>query len=92
MIVLSHSISEKIKRSKPSKYVPYVSTIVYLTKKEYSKVYNKEDKMDMCLICLDNYRSNDQIIELLCDERHFFHDKCTQDWFKTKPACPICKT
>jgi len=33
----------------------------------------------------------DDITPLPCDERHFFHTVCIEDWLKTKNSCPICR-
>jgi len=47
--------------------------------------------MNDCLICSEEYKDNDEITELNCDKRHYFHTKCIQDWLKRKLECPLCK-
>lgn len=46
---------------------------------------------ESCPICLDDYKPNDEIIKLPCDERHFFHSHCIKDWLKNNNNCPMCK-
>lgn len=47
--------------------------------------------MDQCAICLGDYTEKDEVAELKCDERHYFHAACLEDWLKRKPECPLCK-
>ena len=35
-----------------------------------------------CAICFMEYDENSQIIKLPCDERHFFHADCIENWLK----------
>lgn len=48
--------------------------------------------MEQCAICMDDYKDEDEIAELACDKRHYFHSKCLEDWLKRKLECPLCKT
>lgn len=47
--------------------------------------------MKSCAICLMDYEESDEIAELKCDKRHYFHSACLQDWLKKKLECPLCK-
>ena len=47
--------------------------------------------MQECVICMEEFKGNDQIAELKCDERHYFHAACLEDWLKRKLECPLCK-
>ena len=44
-----------------------------------------------CIICMCEYEPNDEIIELPCDRRHFFHAGCIENWLKKNNSCPMCK-
>ena len=48
---------------------------------------NEENRK--CLICLEEYVNNDNIIYLPCF--HIFHKKCIIPWIKTHVNCPLCK-
>jgi hypothetical protein len=47
-------------------------------------IYNN----DSCTICLDNYISNSNIVQLSC--KHLFHHDCILKWSEKKLECPIC--
>lgn len=42
-----------------------------------------------CSICLDEYRSMEDISILDCS--HTFHHKCIQLWCKKQNTCPLCR-
>jgi E3 ubiquitin-protein ligase DOA10 len=72
--------------------IPYANAIKSLNKKEFSTVdHNNQDNMKSCAICLMDYEESDEIAELKCDQRHYFHSACLQDWLKKKLECPLCK-
>lgn len=69
---------------------------IYLIFKEglgtiYPSIYNNKKKDDICSICVDNFKKNNQIIILPC--MHIFHVYCLKAWFKGKKSklCPNCK-
>jgi E3 ubiquitin-protein ligase DOA10 len=45
----------------------------------------------VCTICLLEYAQDDEIIQLPCDERHFFHSGCITEWLNKNNNCPLCK-
>ena len=47
------------------------------------------EENNKCLICLEEYVNNDNIIFLPCF--HFFHNNCIIQWIKTHANCPLCK-
>eukprot|EP00347_Sterkiella_histriomuscorum_P003409 403364406 len=52
-------------------------------------VKTKEEKDDrMCPICCDEM---DLAIQMPCDARHLFHEKCIQQWLDKHRECPLCK-
>ena len=39
-----------------------------------------------------DYNENDIVTQLRCDERHYFHTKCIEDWVKQgNNRCPFCR-
>ena len=44
-----------------------------------------------CVICMMEYKPNDVTITLPCDNRHFFHAACIENWLKKNNSCPMCK-
>lgn len=71
--------------------LPYFDVLRGLHRKSFSKVKKEHRNMEACAICLVEYQDNDEIAELGCDERHYFHSDCLEDWVKRKPECPLCK-
>lgn len=71
--------------------IPYIDALKGLKRKSFSKVKKENRTMDSCAICLGEYTDQDEIAELKCDERHYFHYKCLEDWLKRKLECPLCK-
>ena len=44
-----------------------------------------------CSICLADYKKTD-MIRVLPDCNHLFHDKCVDPWLMIHPTCPVCRT
>ena len=46
-----------------------------------------------CIICMEEFVKNMDIIELPCHNRHYFHADCITDWILKgrKVSCPICR-
>ncbi|KAH9317922.1 hypothetical protein KI387_019691, partial [Taxus chinensis] len=56
---------------------------------EFDCCFNS-DEDEECSICLCSLHEG-KVIELVkC--HHFFHRKCIEQWFKTRPTCPQCLT
>ena len=60
-----------------------------LSRKAFGKRTNKDTSE--CVICMEEYKETDDVAELKCDQRHYFHSKCLADWLKQKLECPLCK-
>lgn len=69
--------------------IPYLNAIKSLKKEHFHDVPVKS--MTECVICMENFKDNDNVAELNCDLRHYFHEKCIEEWLKTKLSCPLCK-
>lgn len=46
-------------------------------------------KSDTCAICLDDFRSKEEIS--ICRCGHAYHHKCIMKWMEVKETCPICQ-
>ena len=57
--------------------------------------FNKEihRSIQECPICLLEFVEGVEIIELPCDQRHYFHAPCIQAWISGQGmiSCPLCK-
>ncbi len=42
-----------------------------------------------CIICLENFKVSDKIINLSCF--HMFHNNCIRTWLNDNNYCPLCK-
>ena len=71
--------------------VPYINAVQSLNKKKFENVNENNRAMEQCAICLQDYQDNDEIAELKCDQRHYFHSKCLEEWLHRKLECPLCK-
>ena len=58
-----------------------------------SRLFNFDDFDDHaeCTICLEDFTDEDRVTPLPCDERHYFHSHCIEDWFRRNDSCPLCK-
>ncbi|XVE68573.1 hypothetical protein DITRI_Ditri09bG0079000 [Diplodiscus trichospermus] len=43
-----------------------------------------------CSICLGEYKDTD-MLRLLPDCGHIFHQRCVDSWLRLHPTCPICR-
>lgn len=65
----------------PAIYLDKLNTISYLA---------KEGVNTDCVICLDEFREGEDLLELPC--KHLFHKGCVSKWLvERKKICPICK-
>lgn len=49
----------------------------------------KNDELEKCPICLENYTKDEQLIELNCT--HKIHKFCIGEWLKYNTTCPLCR-
>jgi len=44
-----------------------------------------------CPICFSEFSDADEVVGMPCDERHFFHKTCIDNWLELSQICPICR-
>lgn len=44
-----------------------------------------------CIICTEEFKSNDKVSGLRCSEKHCFHTECIKNWIDHKLKCPLCR-
>ena len=58
--------------------------------KKYEHI--NKDITELCVICLEEYSIEDNILILDCN--HYYHSECLINWFKKNPlyTCPLCRS
>ena len=52
----------------------------------------EKDKYKACAICLCDFEVGERVRVLPCDDSHFFHVSCIEQWLQTNSVCPVCRT
>ena len=65
--------------------------IASLQNHKHAEYVNKDSDMPDCVICLITFTADDQLIVFDCDPKHYFHEKCAQEWLEVKTECPLCR-
>ena len=71
--------------------IPYANAVRGLNRQKFGNIEDKNKSMTECIICMENYKDTDEIAVLDCDQKHYFHAKCLEDWLHRKLECPLCK-
>ncbi|XP_027911621.1 probable E3 ubiquitin-protein ligase ZFP1 [Vigna unguiculata] len=77
------SLSEEI-------FTRVVKTKTFLAPNNLEGVTSNEQETDICVICQDEYKNQEEIGILRC--RHEYHVDCIRRWLHEKNVCPICKS
>ncbi|QCD87765.1 nucleolysin TIA-1/TIAR [Vigna unguiculata] len=67
-----------------------VKTKTFLAPNNLEGVTSDEQEIDLCVICQDEYKNQEEIGILRC--RHEYHVDCIRRWLHEKNVCPICKS
>ncbi|CAD8065173.1 unnamed protein product [Paramecium primaurelia] len=46
---------------------------------------------NICIICWDSFKKDEQYSRLKCNKNHIFHTSCIKVWIKTNITCPVCR-
>lgn len=52
---------------------------------------HEEEKGLRCSICLSTFREGDKV-KLLPGCGHMFHPDCVDEWLRSQPTCPLCRS
>lgn len=44
-----------------------------------------------CSICSVKYEEGDRVVNFECQNHHFFHLACINEWIHRSPTCPLCR-
>lgn len=60
---------------------------------EYFEYYIQKHNITIqsCTICLTDFKPNDKVTGLRCDEKHCFHKNCILKWVENRMVCPLCR-
>ena len=68
-----------------------ISLVRNLKKSPFASLYLEEGKE--CMICLNSFSEQEEVIQLNCHHNHLFHYTCLLQWLNmNKKECPICRT
>ena len=70
-----------------------VNRLSYEVKKSLPSCKKKnisDNTIDDCVICISNIENND-VIKILPNCLHFYHDKCINEWLIDNNNCPMCR-
>lgn len=61
-------------------------------RKSLNMSFSKVDPDEFCIIWMEVYKKEDELIRLPWTKKHFFHSKCIGDWISVTPKCPLWNT
>jgi len=44
-----------------------------------------------CAICVLEYHEGENVVQLPCNPKHYFHEHCLARWLKLNGQCPVCR-
>lgn len=74
-------------RNDLSRRVPAAAKAVEMLERKkhsYAKSTEKSKEVEACIICAEDFKETDEVIELSCDDRHIFHFDCITKWMTQK--------
>lgn len=60
-----------------------------LNKLRFSKLLSSNGNRDKCIICCENFKTNQSVYNLPCS--HLFHVRCLDTEIKYRKKCPLCR-
>ena len=79
--------SKEMIKNKYNDIKQYLPEPIKIDEKQLKKINDSSD--DNCIICLDNFKLNDEILYLPC--MHLYHKECIIKWFLKEDICPLCR-
>lgn len=63
-----------------------------LEARDVNPTQDEGSSSDMCIICLEQYQPGHCVRQMMCHEKHVFHQHCVDKWLMRSRQCPICRT
>ncbi|KAF5204637.1 hypothetical protein FRX31_005778 [Thalictrum thalictroides] len=58
---------------------------------ERKKQYEKEEELEACIVCKEDFLIGEDIIVMHCIKSHIFHEECLVKWLEESHVCPLCR-
>ncbi len=75
--------------------LPVPEILSTLSRKKYNMMgstANSNCLAAQCAICWSDFKDNEEVTPLICDERHLYHTACIEAWIrKGHNTCPLCR-
>ncbi|PIA32755.1 hypothetical protein AQUCO_04400154v1, partial [Aquilegia coerulea] len=55
------------------------------------KKYEKGEHVEACIVCKDDFLTDEDIIVMPCATSHIFHENCIVKWLQGSHVCPFCR-
>jgi hypothetical protein len=89
-LIYMHCRRQRVIANRESATGRILRSITRVTFKE--EIFGPIAEQNECVICLSSYQENDDITRLRCNENHYFHSACIEDWIRRGGnKCPICR-
>ncbi|CDW82722.1 zinc finger protein [Stylonychia lemnae] len=43
-----------------------------------------------CAICLSDFKNEEMVTQLNCNDKHYYHSMCIKSWVNKREHCPLC--
>ena len=90
-VIYMYCRRHRVRANRESTTSRILRSISRVTFKE--EVFGAISDQNECVICLNSYQENENITKLRCNENHYFHSGCIENWIRQGGnKCPICRT
>ncbi|XP_057461954.1 uncharacterized protein LOC130752176 [Actinidia eriantha] len=82
-------MKKKIYNPTPKRLARRLSLYYRDNDKYYEKEMEKDEDVDRCAICLDDFQPRETVMLTPCG--HMFHEDCIVPWVMDHGQCPVCR-